>query len=789
MLAIGLLFVLPASAAETVDPVFEQSIKPILSEYCYDCHGDGADKGGITLDAFQNSDELLNSELWLKVLKNVRAGIMPPPKKAQPAQEEKAELERWIKTAVFKSDPLDPDPGRVVVRRLNRVEYRNTIRDLMGIDFDTDQEFPADDSGNGFDNMASVLTISPMLMEKYLDAARKIVSRAVPTVSGVPAQRSLDGRSFVDEKNRSGPLTLSYYRSAAVSNSFRVNHAGGYEIVLNLATSERGGNQFDYNSCIVTFAIDGEEVLRREFAREGNKPFVFKFNREWNPGMHAFSLTLTPQSDEPPARNLGIRLNSVVVRGPFVESLFVKPPNYDRFFPRPVPSELSQRRAYAAEILRGFAERACRRPVDDTTVERLVSLAERVYQVPEQTFESGISHAMTAVLASPRFLFREERIAPGSEREKHPWLDDFSLASRLSYFLWSTMPDDELFRLARKGTLRTNLHSQLKRMLTDRRSEEFIRNFGGQWLQTRDIDNVQINARDVRIRESGNKNDDSRMDFDGGLRNAMRQETERYFEYVVRNDRSVLELIESDYTFLNERLAKHYGLEELNVRGSELRRVSLPKGSPRGGVLTHGSVLAVTSNPTRTSPVKRGLFVLENILGTPPPPPPPNIPALEDSANPTNQLTLRETLEIHRQNPACSSCHNRMDPIGLAFENFNAMGMFRTNELNQPIAVEGRLVSGETFESVQELKHILATRHAHRFYETLAEKLLMYALGRGLEAPDITTVDSIAERLEKSGGRFSAALVGVIDSPAFQKTRNPDPVRASDQRKTDQARR
>jgi hypothetical protein len=436
---------------------------------------------------------------------------------------------------------------------------------------------------------------------------------------------------------------------------------------------------------------------------------------------------------------------------------------------------------------------------------------------------------MTAVLASPRFLFREEEIesndAPGPGI--HPQIDEFALASRLSYFFWGSMPDDELSRLADTHRLRSKLPSQIQRLMESPRFGGLIRNFTGQWLQTRDVETVSIDARQVLAREAAPdpdaerrrlrskelrerpdvelsaaerqeladlralnqklNNTPPRAELNGDLRRAMRQETEKCVEYVLREDRSVLELLNGNYTFLNERLAKHYGLTDLEVTGEELRRVALPPGSPRGGVLTHGSVLAVTSNPTRTSPVKRGLFVLDNLLGTPPPPPPPDIPPLEDTGNTIKDHvpSLRETLEVHRNKPLCSSCHDRMDPLGLALENFNAMGMYRDSERSQPLDVSGKLLSGESFTNIVQLKHLLAERHATEFYRALTEKLLTYALGRGLDYYDVTTVDRIVEQLQQSGGRSSALVRGIVHSAPFQKTRRAEKTEASLPEKTE----
>jgi len=498
------------------------------------------------------------------------------------------------------------------------------------------------------------------------------------------------------------------------------------------------------------------------------------------------------------------------VRGPAAKEYWVRPANYRRYFPRDVPEDSAERRQYARELLRSFATRAFRRPVDEETVDRLAKLAEGLYSQKDRTFEAGIAQAMTVVLASPRFLFREEGVAPSSG---HPLVDEYALASRLSYFLWSSMPDEALFRLAAENKLRQNLQAQVTRMLADPRSSAFMGHFPGQWLQARDIDSVEINARAViardsppdpmrqrrqaRFRELNRKPPGSlteeekkelvevraafvgsfrrfaQFDLNGELRRAMRRETEMLFEHILRKDRSLLELIDSDYTFLNERLAKHYGIE--GVVGDAMRLVTLPPKSPRGGVLTQGTVLAVTSNPDRTSPVKRGLFILENILGVPPAPPPPDIPPLEDAAAKLagRPPTLRETLKVHRSEALCSSCHNRMDPLGLAMENFNALGRWRDKERDQPIDSTGELISGESFASIQELKHILVNERRRDFYRCLSEKMLTYALGRGLEYYDVQAVDDIVERVEKQNGRPSALLAGIIESAPFQKRRSP----------------
>ena len=811
------LLLFASTPTEVATPDFQRDVQPILTKYCYDCHGDGMSKGKVAFDEFKSHDELLGKhDLWLAVLKNVRAGVMPPEKKPHPTADEKKVLEHWIKSAAFRIDPANPDPGRVTVRRLNRIEYRNTIRELMGIDFNTEVEFPPDDTGHGFDNIGDVLTVSPMLLEKYITAAKTVVETAVPSVSRVVREQHINGKQFTGEANPEpgdGGLSLSYYKPATVKKTVSGLTPGKYQIVVDLNERERFvDGQFDYNKVQVVFKVDGAERLREEYLWQGGKTISLTVDEHWtNQQDHELSFELTPLTpDEKQVRNREMRINFVTLRGPLEKEHWGRPKNFERFFTKDAPEDSAQRREYAAELLGKFAHKAFRRPVDKQTIDRLVALAESVYSQEEKSFEAGIRQAMVAVLASPRFLFREEGLNDSSPGQKIAEVDDWALASRLSYFLWSSMPDDQLFHLAAKKQLRPNLQAQFKRMLADKRSEQFVRNFTGQWLQARDIDGVIIDARAVlgreddadpkreqmmaRFRELRNTNEDElsaeqrteleslrrelfrnrrgpRAELNGEVRQAMRRETEMFFEHVIEQDRPLTELLSSDYTFVNARLARHYGLPE--VEGDEMRLVKLPEGSPRGGIITQGTVLAVTSNPTRTSPVKRGLFVLENILGSPPPPPPPDIPSLEDAAKTIVGRTpsLRETLELHRAAPLCSSCHNRMDPIGLGLENFNAMGMYREQEYKQPLDVAGKLITGEEFKTVQELKKILAEKHALDFYHCLTEKLLTYALGRGLEYHDVYTVDQIVERLAESGGKPSALLLGIIESAPFQKRR------------------
>ena len=830
---------------------FEKNIRPMLEQNCYGCHSQREKNGNISLDEF-DGDVKKSQELWHKVLVQLRSKSMPPLGETGPTDEQRTRAMAWIKSDVFQHDPKRPDPGIVTVRRLNRIEYRNTIRDLTGVQYDTNSNFPSDDTGYGFDNIADVLTISPLLLEKYISAAKEIVTKAVPTVSGVAPRRSLPGSLFAKEVINDGPknldsaatpkveptgnrfgrptqgppkdeplaLTMSYKEHSIGKMTTNIATAGKYKIEVNLKAAEQFvDNVFDYNRCKMLFRIDDELLADREFVRQGNEDLSMTFDVRLDSSDHNLVFEIIPITpDQAQVRFLRLIVKNVTLIGPAGDEYLVPPLNYDRHFPKPVPKTSSERREYAAELLRPFATRAYRRPVDDAAVERLVALAESVYESGKETFESGIAQAMTATLASPRFLFREEGFIPGSNGT-HPWLDDYSIASRLSFFLWSTMPDQELIQLAAQGDLRANLDKQVDRMINDPRCSAFFQNFVGQWLQSREVETVSIDSGAVARRESDsrpgtNSNPDADRErrnflrskplseltevekteleklqnfrqgfggrnrgpnFDDKVKRAMRAETEMLFQHILKNDLPLTELIDCDYTFLNEDLAKFYEIPELEpIKGDEMRRVALPEGCLRGGILTQGTFLAVTSNPNRTSPVKRGLFILENVLGSPVAAPPPNIPSLEDAVVKVDgkKQSLRETLAIHRESAVCSSCHNKMDPLGLAFENFNALGRFREREFGDAVDAAGTLASGEVFGNVSDLKKALVMNHKQVMYYCMAEKMMTYALGRGLDFRDNYALDEIVLRIEQSGGKARALLDGVVHSPQFLKRRN-----------------
>lgn len=811
--------------------------RAILQEHCYACHAEGSNEGGFAVDELLAGEaSYASKERWHQVLKKVQANLMPPPEEGGLSDEESHSLESWIKYSALSIDAKDPDPGRVVIRRLNRVEYRNSVRDLLGVDYDTESNFPADDTGHGFDNIGEVLSMSPLLLEKYVDAAKEIVSSVVPVVPGVIHRKEIKGNRFqlnapslvetinrsegrrgaTDRQNDSDLLELSYYQKATAKTDFTVKHAGTYQLRLNLVAQEDYvDNQFDENSCRFVFALNDDELIQREFSRQNDVVFAFDFTRDLQPGNFTLSATVTPLSDKPQIRNLRLQIVSVEAFGPDDEKFFDRPDGYSDFFPKDVPADAAGRRAYARELLQPFASKAFRRPVDDDSLGRLIALAESVYS-GGATFESGIAKAMTAVLASPRFLFREETTTDRSSdtqrsRSQYPLVDEYALASRLSYFFWSSMPDDELFELAEAGKLRDQLKPQVERMLADPKSQAFAENFVGQWLRSRLVESIQINTAAVLSREpkvvdpesnprrrrffvlfrkGAERNEEENREYErekeaylrsfrgspgqlnDQVRTAMRREAELVFDYIIDNNRSLLEFVDADYTFLNETLSDHYVMPGLEpISGDEMRLVNLPTGSFRGGVLTQGSTLVVTSNPDRTSPVKRGLFILENLLGTPPAAPPPNIPALEDVEPVSNRkLSLRETLAIHREDALCSSCHNQMDPLGLSLENFNALGRFRTIDSDQPVDAAGSLGPEEAFETIQELKRILVSNRSEEIYRCITEKMMTYALGRAVEYSDAHTVDEIVNGLKSDGGRAKSLIHAIVGSSAFQRT-------------------
>ncbi|MCB1062630.1 MAG: DUF1592 domain-containing protein [Verrucomicrobiae bacterium] len=756
----------PAATAKA----FSTEIEPILVKYCYDCHGDGMDKGDFKMDDYEKLDDhLANMLLWFDVWETTRAGLMPPAKKPQPTDAERAKLIAWVERDVFKLDPENPDPGVVTVRRLNRVEYRNTIQDLFGVRSDVTEDFPPDDTGYGFDTIGDVLSISPLLMEKYIQAAANVVEEAVPTEGPKIPTKWVNLGDFKDPKNEKHTLGWIGFQSPReyVGKPW-INYDGEYEARVEFEI--KGSMEATSNTATFALKLGDQPIAERNVGWDNSKSISLKTKVKLKKGNgQEFRFSITPDKAPLEGENaLAVSVQRMTLYGPLDGSVKEYPSEFrDIFFDGPPPSDAKARDDYRRELLKRVATRAFRRPVDEPTLDRLVALSQMIESQPGKKFEHGIGHALTAILSSPRFLFRAEIQAEPDNPAKIVPIDEYALASRLSYFLWSSCPDDELLKIAGEGKLRENLRAQVDRMLADKKSDRFINNFVGQWLQARDVETINIDAR--RILEMKDLGQALKI-FNNELRKSMRLETELFFAHILRENRPATELLSADYTFLNERLANWYGIED--VKGNDMRKVSLPADSKRGGLLTQSTFLIVTSNPTRTSPVKRGLFVLENLLATPSPPALPDVPPLEDAQKGKNKnLPLREILKIHSEQALCASCHNRMDPIGLALENFNALGAWQDNYRGNPIDASGELVTGEKFSNAQELSKILSEKRFHDFHRALAEKLLTYAVGRGVEYYDAPSVDGIVNKVETGGGTLRELLYGIIESAPFQKRR------------------
>lgn len=756
----------PSRAAEKA----YEAIEPLLVTHCYDCHGDGMDRGDFAMDDFESvSDHLKNFDVWYEIWKNVRSNLMPPADKPQLKSEEKAALLSFIESSVFKIDRANPDPGRVTIRRLNREEYRHSIKDLLKHDFKVEDILPTDDTGYGFDTIGDVLSISPLLMEKYLEAATLVVERAVPTDGPGIVEWWFDLKTFRDERSKDWSVDWMPFDHARKMQAHPwVSHDGEYEIILDFRI--RGSDEATSHTATLKLGAGDQTLAERKLGWDNSERITLKAKSVLKKGKDV-AFWVAAETGEPPREGenkLAVDVESFRIRGPLDGSRKDYPWNARHLFSKgPPPADENQRDPYREEILRKFATRAFRRPVDEATLKRLVGLAREVDLQPDNGFEDGIAEAIVAILVSPRFLLRAEVQPEPDNPGKIVPLDEYALASRLSYFLWSSIPDEELLDLAGEGKLRENLRAQVDRMLKDPKSDRMIENFVGQWLQARDVETMSFNERVVVGEKDFEK---ARRIFNGRLRQSMRLESERFFGHVLRENRPATELLTARYTFLNEPLAEWYRVE--GVKGQEMRKVDLPADSPRGGLLNQATILLVTSNPTRTSPVKRGLFVLENLLATPPPPAAPDVPPLEASAKGENKnLPLREILKIHAEEKVCASCHMRMDPIGLALENYNAIGLWRDEEKGHPIDAAGQLMTGEKFNNARELSEILASARKGDFHRALAEKLMTYAVGRGIEYFDAPTIDRIVADAERNGGSLREIVYGVVESAPFQKRR------------------
>ncbi|MCB1204318.1 MAG: DUF1592 domain-containing protein [Verrucomicrobiae bacterium] len=760
----------PGVASLQADQKAFDAIEPILVNHCYDCHGDGASKGDFAMDDYASLEEHLgNFDVWFEIWKNVRSNLMPPADKPQLATEEKEKVLSFIESAVFKIDPKNPDPGRVTIRRLNREEYRNTIKDLLKYDFNVSDILPPDDTGYGFDTIGDVLSISPLLMEKYLEAASLIVEEAVPTDGPQIVEWWWDVKSFRDERSKDWSLDwMPFDHARKMQAKPYVSFDGEYELRVDFRV--RGSDAASSHTATLKMGAGDKTLAERKLGWDNSERITLKTKAVLKKGNEE-TFWISTETGEPPQQGeakLAIDVESIRIRGPLDGSRKDYPWNVRHLFSEGAPpTDENARDPYREAILRRFATQAFRRPVDDETVKRLVALARQVDTQPGHGFEDGIAEAITAILVSPRFLLRAEIQPEPDNPAKIVPIDEFALASRLSYFLWSSIPDEELMKLAGEGKLRSVLRAQVDRMLKDPKSDRMITNFVGQWLQARDVETLSFNERSLLGEKDLEK---ARRIFNGRLRQSMRMESEQFFAHILRENRPATELLTANYTFLNEPLAEWYDVE--GVKGSNMRKVEVPAEQHRGGLLSQATFHLVTSNPTRTSPVKRGLFVLENFLATPAPPAVPDVPPLEASAKGDKKnLPLRDLLKIHAEQKLCASCHARMDPIGLALENYNAIGVWRDEDKGQPIETSGQLMTGETFGNARELSEILATARKEDFHRALAEKIMTYAVGRGIEYFDAPTIDKIVSDAEKNGGTLREILYGVIESAPFQKRR------------------
>ncbi|MCY4401348.1 MAG: DUF1592 domain-containing protein [Candidatus Poribacteria bacterium] len=780
-LTLLLIFIsLKPSIGENRVPNFAKEGIPFLEKYCFGCHAGDQPEAGLGFDSYEDNMSLIkDSDIWDIVLQMVETRHMPPEGNEQPSLEEMESFVQHI-NAVFEdaSRNAKPDPGRVTVRRLNKVEYRNSVRDLLGADFDPTESFPADDVGHGFDNIGDVLTMSPLLMERYLEAAEAIATRVIILDPPKPSTNYLNTKyllprhdSVRDQRFRpldpkstepwlSGPFkanasTLKLLHDVETYLRATVYVETESEIPVHVALFIQGENLEDVSSpeeLSQLIGVDpnvqqGIKILEifEITARDPKKLQTIRHLVSRVPNIQLAGIAMVkPEQGEPQAI---LHIRAITSVGP----LETRPESHLKILAcTPDISQTEQTR----EVLTRLLRKAYRRPPSNQEIEELVQFAES-FQAEGAKWEAAIQQAIKVILCSPKFLFRLELDDRPQTEEPHP-IDEFHLASRLSYFLWSSIPDDELLELAEKNQLTESLETQIIRMLADPKANELATNFGAQWLQIQRLETVTPDPKRFPT-------------FNPKLRADMMKETKLFLESIFREDRSILDLLDADYTFLNQRLAGHYEIwrnaQGEPIKGDAFQRVALQK-HPRGGILTHASVLTVTSNPTRTSPVKRGRWVLEQILGAPPPPPPPDVPELEEEHDAITGTTLRERLEQHRDDPACANCHAKMDPIGFAMENYNAIGKYRTKDGEKEIDTAGQLPDGTSFEGITDLKQILKNRK-RQFAQCVTEKMLIYAIGRGLEYYDRPTIEHIVNELETKDYKISVLITAIVKSDPF----------------------
>lgn len=760
VLAGGTRLAWPAADPPQQEQVYQEQVRPFLKQYCAGCHNARLKTAGIAVDGFFDSASIAthNGE-WEKILRKLRTGEMPPAGLPRAPQRKTDDVVAWVGHELDRAAERHPDPGRVTVHRLNRDEYNNAVRDLLAVEFRPADDFPADDSGYGFDNIADVLSLPPVLMEKYLRAAGKVSREALGRVRYEPVLDHIAAPRDTPQSARiSDDAPVSSRGGMAVEHRFPVDADYLLRLRLRGVPDLQAPDVFDIRldgkllrrlDISFTTSDDDEEHRRFEFRlplTAGRHTLLATFLRD---DSKLETATLNYDANGMPRRNQ-VGVDWVEIGGPFE----VKGPGDTpsrRAILTCTPDAAHSEESCAAAILPRLARRAWRRPVTQPETAKLMAFY-RMGREDSGEFEGGIELGLKAILVSPYFLFRAERNPAAAQPGSAYPVSGFELASRLSFFLWSSIPDETLLHLAERGELQRPevLEAQVRRMLKDPKAEALTRNFAGQWLHLRNLTVM--------------KPDPERFPhYDAELREDMARETELFFEALLQSDASAVDFLDARFTFLNERLAKFYGIP--NVSGRNFRRVDLADGA-RGGVLTMASVLTVTSYPTRTSPVIRGKWVLENLLGAPPPPPPPDVPPLKEAGLGTT-VSMRQQLEQHRANPSCAACHAKMDPIGFALENYDAIGHYRQKDGGFAIDASGRLPSGETFQNAAELKQILRD-NPREFLLCFTEKLMTYALGRGVERTDKPLIRAIVRDAAKTNYQISTLILGITNSAPFR---------------------
>jgi hypothetical protein len=776
-----------APAAAPAAPAVTASNRAVLDQYCVNCHSQRLKTGGLSLEGIDLSRAGANPEIWEKVVRKLQARSMPPQGARRPDETTYHVLQSALEHALDAEAAAHPNPGAPILHRLNRAEYANAVRDLLDLDVDVTSLLPPDDSAYGFDNISDVLGVSPSLQEKYVSAAMRIAAVAVGDPDIPAGSDTFRIRQDLSQDKHIDGLPLGTIGGTSVRYTFPLDgdyvfQAKLYRTNLNIVR----GLEYAHD---VEVAIDGRRVYlatiggREDLESLFDKPTDtgdavdarLRVRVPVTAGPHVVSVAFV--EDAPVAEPVRLQpflrssidnfdwagrphIQTFTITGPFNGSGAGDTPSRRRIFTcRPTGNSARSAQAEtdcAERILSPLVHRAYRGPVDPVDMQRVM----KIYRESRTggSFDAGIEAALQRILAAPKFVFRVERDPAGAAPGAPYRVSDVELATRLSFFLWSSIPDEELLKVAEAGRLKDPavLEAQVRRMLADRRARALVDNFAGQWLQLRNVRNVQPNS-------------DLFPDFDDNLRQAFKTETEMFFQSVISEDRSVVDLMTADYTFVNERLAKHYGIP--NVYGSRFRRVQLTD-ERRFGLLGKGSVLAVTSHAERTSPVVRGKWILDNILGAPVPPPPPDVPQLKEKAEGEKPKTMREQMAEHRTNAVCATCHKVMDPIGLSMENFDVVGAWRSDDEGNAIDASGELVDGTKVDGVVTLRAAMM-RHPEVFVRTLTEKLMIYALGRGLDERDMPAVRAVMRDAAAGGNRFSSIVIATTRSLPFQMRMKP----------------